>query len=125
MPCARFGALIGGELLAYGLTIGTAEPGGSGTVDSALNATSTNPVQNKVVSAAINSAAENSTKALELAESQSGTISTLQSKVQQLSELVVGNSGITANPYSISFDNLDGIIVNHGIYNETKQRVEC
>ncbi len=109
--------------MAYGLTIGAAGQGGSVTVDTSLSATSTNPVQNKVVSAAINSAANDSSRALELVETQGGEIITLQSKVQQLSGLV--DNGITANPYSISFDNLDGIVVNHGVYNAAKQRIEC
>ncbi len=111
--------------MAYGLTIGAVgqDNGTSVTVDTALSATSTNPVQNKVVTGAINGAADDISKALELAESQSGAISTLQCRVQQLVESV--NNGITANPFSISFDNLDGITLNHGVYNVAKQRIEC
>lgn len=49
-------------------------------------------------------------------------ISVLSSKVDML-ESVIFNA-ITANPYIIRFENLDGLAVN-GVWNREKQRVEC
>lgn len=70
-----------------------------------------------------NKAAMDSTAALELAESNSGSINTIQGQIELIMEALY--SDITANPWSISFDNLDGITVTHGIYNAVKQRIEC
>lgn len=68
-------------------------------------------------------AVEDSAAALQLANSNSGSISTMQGQIEQIMESLSGD--ITANPWAISFENLDGIEVTHGIYNAVKQRIEC
>ena len=70
-----------------------------------------------------NAAVTDSTAAKQLAESNSGNISTIQGQIELIMEALY--SDITANPWSISFNNLDGITVTHGIYNAVKQRIEC
>lgn len=70
-----------------------------------------------------NGAATTAAAALELSESNSGSISTIQGQIEQILESLY--SDITANPWAVSFDNLDGITVTHGIYNQTLQRIEC
>ena len=34
-------------------------------------------------------------------------------------------SNITANPYTVAFDSLDGIILTAGAWNATSRRLEC
>lgn len=70
-----------------------------------------------------NSAVDDSAQALENSERNSGSISTIQGQIEQIMETLY--SDVTANPWAISFDNLDGINVTHGIYNPTLQRLEC
>lgn len=70
-----------------------------------------------------NKAVTDSAAALELAESNSGSISTIQGQIELIMEALY--SDITANPWSINFSDLDGITVKHGIYNSVKQRIEC
>ena len=73
--------------------------------------------------AAWDKAVADSAAALTLANTNSGCISTIQGQIEQIMESIY--SDVTANPWAISFDNLDGITVTYGIYNAVKQRIDC
>jgi hypothetical protein len=61
-------------------------------------------------------AAEKAQTALNLATSNAGEISSLKDAVF---------NALTANPFTISFDNLNGLNIVSGIWNQTYQRIEC
>ena len=47
----------------------------------------------------------------------------LKSKIDRLNDAIFND--ITKNPFLIRFDDLDGITVKKGNFNEEKQRIEC
>ncbi|MBE6012074.1 MAG: hypothetical protein E7234_05905 [Lachnospiraceae bacterium] len=50
-------------------------------------------------------------------------ISALSGKVGRIEDAIFNN--ITANPFILTFDNLDGIILTKGVWNRELQRIEC
>ncbi len=67
--------------------------------------------------------AADAASALVQAGSMGNTIEELKSLVEKLQDSV--ESQITANPFSILADNLDGITLTKGIWNQAKGRIEC
>lgn len=63
------------------------------------------------------------TSALAQAGSMGTIIEELRSQVEKLQDSV--ESQITANPFSVLADNLDGITLTKGIWNQSKGRIEC
>lgn len=63
------------------------------------------------------------TSALEQATTLSARLEELQGLVEKLEESVESN--ITSNPFSVTAENLDGITLAKGIWNESKGRIEC
>ena len=47
----------------------------------------------------------------------------LESRVARVEDGIFNN--ITGNPYLVSFDSLDGIVLTKGIWNADRQRIEC
>ena len=47
----------------------------------------------------------------------------LESRVSRVEDGIYNN--ITGNPFLVSFDSLDGIILVKGVWNEAQHRVEC
>ena len=70
-----------------------------------------------------NQAAEDAARALLLGYENAGSIIGLTGRVLQMEDSLFNE--ITANPFTISFDNLDGLNVIRGIWNPTFQRIEC
>ncbi|MDR2044153.1 MAG: hypothetical protein LBQ15_07260 [Clostridium sp.] len=61
--------------------------------------------------------------ALALAQNNEGDITDLGGRVLHIEDSLF--NGITANPFTINFDSLTGLLVTHGIWNQTARRVEC
>jgi phage-related tail fiber protein len=51
------------------------------------------------------------------------TATSLESRVARVEDGIFNN--ITGNPYLVSFDSLDGIVLTKGIWNADRQRIEC
>ncbi len=65
----------------------------------------------------------NATSALSQAESLSALLAEVQGRLEKVEDSVESN--ITANPFSVTADTLDGITLTKGIWNQTKGRIEC
>lgn len=63
------------------------------------------------------------TSALAQSESLSALMAEMQGRLDKVEDSVESN--ITANPFSVTADNLDGITLTKGIWNQTKGRIEC
>ncbi|MFI3254524.1 MAG: hypothetical protein R3Y63_09345 [Eubacteriales bacterium] len=61
--------------------------------------------------------------ALSQTVSLSASVAEMQGRLDKVEDSVESN--ITANPYSIKADNLDGILLSKGIWNQEKGRIEC
>ena len=70
-----------------------------------------------------NEAYDNALRALELGYENAGSIIGLTGRVLQMEDSLFNE--ITANPFIVSFENLDGLNVIRGIWNPTFQRIEC
>ena len=70
-----------------------------------------------------NKAAEDAARALLLGYENAGSIIGLTGRVLQMEDSLFNE--ITANPFIVSFENLDGLNVVRGIWNPTFQRIEC
>jgi hypothetical protein len=70
-----------------------------------------------------NEAAATAITALALAQLNEGDITDINGRVAQIEDSLF--NGITANPFTVSFDSLDGLNVARGIWNATARRVEC
>ena len=73
--------------------------------------------------AAWNAAAETAAKAAADAEQALNLAAGLESRVSRVEDGIYNN--ITGNPFLVSFDSLDGIILVKGVWNEAQHRVEC
>ena len=51
------------------------------------------------------------------------TVASLESRVARVEDGIFNN--ITGNPYLVSFDSLDGIVLTKGIWNADRKRIEC
>ncbi|GHU95055.1 hypothetical protein FACS1894208_07210 [Clostridia bacterium] len=70
-----------------------------------------------------NAASSNALAAFALAQSNLGLINGIDGRVSQIEDSLF--NGITANPFTISFSSLSGLLITYGIWNNTLQRVEC
>jgi hypothetical protein len=70
-----------------------------------------------------NAAATAADKAAADASDALNTVAGLDSRVARLEDGLFNN--ITGNPYLVSFDALDGVVVTKGVWNENRQRIEC
>lgn len=50
-------------------------------------------------------------------------VASLESRVARVEDGIFNN--ITGNPYLVSFDSLDGIVLTKGIWNADRKRIEC
>lgn len=73
--------------------------------------------------AAWNAAAETAAKAAADAAQALNLAAGLESRVSRVEDGIYNN--ITGNPFLVSFDSLDGIILVKGVWNEAQHRVEC
>jgi hypothetical protein len=73
--------------------------------------------------AAWNNAAIMAAQALAAANAANGALEQFDGRIASLEDSVFSN--ITANPFSITFDNLAGIFLVKGIWNRERQRIEC
>ena len=73
--------------------------------------------------AAWNAAAETAAKAAADAAQALNLAAGLESRVSRVEDGIYNN--ITGNPFLVSFDSLDGIILAKGVWNEAQHRVEC
>ena len=51
------------------------------------------------------------------------TVASIESRVSRVEDGIFNN--ITGNPYIVSFDSLDGIVLTKGIWNAERKRIEC
>ena len=61
--------------------------------------------------------------ALALAQGNAGLITDMRGQIAQLQESIF--HAITANPFMVTFANLNGIMVTRGIWNAAYHRIEC
>ena len=54
---------------------------------------------------------------------RSAAVASLESRVARVEDGIFNN--ITGNPYLVSFDSLDGIVLTKGIWNADRKRIEC
>jgi hypothetical protein len=73
--------------------------------------------------AAWNLGVQTAAAALAQAMTNAGDINSLLGRVLQIEDSLF--NGIATNPFMFGFNDLTGLIVTHGIYNATLQRVEC
>ena len=60
---------------------------------------------------------------LALSQTNAGNINTLTGRIKQVEDSIY--IGLTDNPFTVSFDTLTDIIVIRGVWNSTKQYIEC
>ena len=70
-----------------------------------------------------NAAAETAAKAAADAAQALNLAAGLESRVSRVEDGIYNN--ITGNPFLVSFDSLDGIVLVKGVWNEAQHRVEC
>lgn len=63
------------------------------------------------------------TAALTLAQSNAGDITELGGRVAQIEDSLF--TGITANPFVVTFESLNGLLVTFGVWNTIVRRIEC
>ena len=73
--------------------------------------------------AAWSAAVETAAKAAEDAAQALNLAAGLESRIARVEDGLFNN--ITGNPFLVSFDSLDGIILTKGIWNAERQRIEC
>ncbi len=73
--------------------------------------------------AAWNAAAETAAQAAADAAQALNLAAGLESRVARVEDGLFNN--ITGNPFLVSFDSLDGIVLTKGIWNAERQRIEC
>jgi len=70
-----------------------------------------------------NQAALDAAAALLLSQQSAGLIVDMQGQIAQLQESI--NNNITANPFMVTFSNLNGIVLARGIWDAANHRIEC
>lgn len=58
-----------------------------------------------------------------LDKENSANIANMEAKLQQLENAMFED--ITGNPFTVTFKNIDGLILTNGVFNENKARLEC
>jgi hypothetical protein len=73
--------------------------------------------------AAWNAAISTANAALAMAQENAGNLTDIEGRIGQIEDSLW--SGITSNPFSISFEDLSGIVVTYGVWNQILRRIEC
>jgi hypothetical protein len=73
--------------------------------------------------AAWNAAIATANAALALAQENAGNLTDIEGRLGQIEDSLW--SGITSNPFSISFEDLNGLVVTYGIWNQVLRRIQC
>lgn len=99
--------------------------GGGVAVDDELSKTSMNPVQNKVITAALETAGTT-----QVSEHNTNTDAhpDLQAKIEKLSDKILAleivGGVITTNPFAVTFSTLDGINLEDGVWSVAANKLE-
>jgi hypothetical protein len=73
--------------------------------------------------AAWNGAIITAAAALALAQENAGNMTDIEGRLTQIEDSIW--SGITTNPFSISFEDLSGLVLTFGVWNQILRRIEC
>ena len=99
--------------------------GGGVAVDDVLSSTSMNPVQNKVITAALETAG---TTQVSEHNTSIDAHPDLQAKIDKLSDKILAleivGGVITTNPFAVTFSTLDGINLEDGVWTVAAGKLE-